>query len=364
MIVGGPALERGPSRVEGPKMRADSEISALLDGLLEAGVSPRYVSRLAAELEDHYEDLEAEALRFGVPPDEASADAKRRLGAAPAIASEFAKRPELRSWLCRSVWLADLLRTLSAAYVVAVSPFRTVLGGHGVVLRYTAATAAGTGVTLGLLLLMTLLLSPPVSSIEFLNGDSAILRPDVRERLRARPPASAGEPAVAPAVAPVGPRSEIAARPTLPPRGLRSSPAARPSTPEHRVAVAAGLPSEPFWTQPALAAPQAFAPDPRELAAMLQPSLDLRRIQPIAQKPPSYPSFAARRGIEGYVVVEFTVTRHGEVHAPVIVESSSSIFHEAALEAASGLRYRPRIIGGETVDVVGVRTVIRFELDV
>jgi len=358
-------------------MRADSEIGALLEALLESGVAPRYVSRLASELEDHFHDLEAEARRFGIPPDEAAADARRRLGASSAIANEFAKRPELRSWIHRSPWLAALLRALVAVYVGAAAPFRAAFGEHGVMLRYTAATAVGTGVTLGLLLLMTLMLSPVASGIEFGNGGDAAVRPKLDESLRVRPPRPAGEPAAAAARAPVRDRRETAALgvAATPPRAPQWTPSARPSAPERRVAFEPA--GEPFWTSRPVVTPSFSASDPRAFVAtlqpsldprafvtMLQPSLDPREFRPVVQRPPSYPAAAARRGLEGYVVVEYTVTRHGEVQAPVIVESSSSIFHEAALEAASGLRYQPRVIGGETVDVVGVRTVIRFELEV
>src|SRR5690606_23107542 len=57
-------------------MPANPDIDALLAELLDSGVSPKYVSRLASELDDHYADLEAEARRLGVPAGDAAVDAK------------------------------------------------------------------------------------------------------------------------------------------------------------------------------------------------------------------------------------------------------------------------------------------------
>ena len=45
---------------------------------------------------------------------------------------------------------------------------------------------------------------------------------------------------------------------------------------------------------------------------------------PIVKVAPVYPSRALSRGLEGFVIVEFTVTRQGTVRDPVVVESTSS----------------------------------------
>lgn len=141
-------------------MRADSEFEALVSELLKSGVSPKYVSRLAGELEDHFADLEEEARRFGVPEEEAPADALERLGAAAAIAREFAQRPELNSWIHRYGWIDFLRRVLLSAYLALVLPWHIVAASQGTLLRYSAAAAGGSGITVCLLLVMTLVLSP------------------------------------------------------------------------------------------------------------------------------------------------------------------------------------------------------------
>jgi len=83
---------------------------------------------------------------------------------------------------------------------------------------------------------------------------------------------------------------------------------------------------------------------------------------PIVKVAPVYPSRALSRGLEGYVIVEFTVTRQGTVRDPVVVESSSSLFDRAAVEAALKFKYKPRVIDGEPVEVPGVRNKITFEI--
>ena len=83
---------------------------------------------------------------------------------------------------------------------------------------------------------------------------------------------------------------------------------------------------------------------------------------PIVKVAPVYPSRALSRGLEGYVIVEFTVTRTGTVADVVVVESTSSLFERAASEAALKFKYKPRVIDGEPVEVPGVRNKITFEI--
>lgn len=83
---------------------------------------------------------------------------------------------------------------------------------------------------------------------------------------------------------------------------------------------------------------------------------------PIVKVAPVYPNRALTRGLEGYVIVEFTVTRQGTVRDVVVVESTSSLFERAATEAALKFKYKPRVIDGEPVEVPGVRNKITFEI--
>ncbi|MDV6315692.1 energy transducer TonB [Idiomarina sp. HP20-50] len=85
---------------------------------------------------------------------------------------------------------------------------------------------------------------------------------------------------------------------------------------------------------------------------------------PIVKVQAAYPRRALQRGIEGYVVVEFTVTKQGSVRNPVVVEAEpEGIFDEAAMDAVLKFKYKPRVIDGEPVEVDGVRNRMTFEMN-
>ena len=84
---------------------------------------------------------------------------------------------------------------------------------------------------------------------------------------------------------------------------------------------------------------------------------------PIVKVAPVYPARAASRGLEGYVIVQYTVTRQGTTKDIAVVESTSSLFDRAAVESAAKYKYKPRVINGEAVEVPGVQTKITFQLE-
>jgi len=85
---------------------------------------------------------------------------------------------------------------------------------------------------------------------------------------------------------------------------------------------------------------------------------------PIYKKPPVYPRRAVVRGIEGYVLLEFTVTREGGIRdAKVIDANPPRIFDQAALDAVGQFRYIPRVVNGEPVEVDGVTNRIAFSFN-
>ena len=84
---------------------------------------------------------------------------------------------------------------------------------------------------------------------------------------------------------------------------------------------------------------------------------------PIVKVAPVYPRRAQTRGIEGYVILEFIVTKTGAVTNPVVVEAKPpGIFNRAAINAALKFKYKPKVVNGEAIDVAGVRNKITFEL--
>lgn len=85
---------------------------------------------------------------------------------------------------------------------------------------------------------------------------------------------------------------------------------------------------------------------------------------PLVRVPPDYPARAVNRGIEGWVLVEFTITGTGSVKDAKVVDAKpANIFNDAALKAISRWRYNPKIENGQPVERVGVRTIIRFDLE-
>jgi len=85
---------------------------------------------------------------------------------------------------------------------------------------------------------------------------------------------------------------------------------------------------------------------------------------PIVKVAPIYPRRALSRGIEGYVIVEFIVTKNGSVRSPMIIESKpKGIFDQAAKEAAKKFKYKPRVIDGVATEVAGVQNKITFKMN-
>ncbi len=121
-------------------------------------------------------------------------------------------------------------------------------------------------------------------------------------------------------------------------------------------------------------------PPPNPLSAANKPALnlDLGRAKlgalmvpgedgdatPLFRMPPLYPIHAERGGFEGWVDVEFTVSRSGRVVEPrVLAADPPRVFDQAALEAVLKWKYRPKVEGGVSVNRPGVRVRIRFELE-
>lgn len=310
--------------------------------LLDAGITPRLARRLRAELEDHYRDLECEALTYESAPGRAAREARRRLGADAVIVREFLRRPELRSWIYRSSALTWVLRTVTRVYLwsrplwLATAPWRAPIA------RYAAAAALALVVTGGTLLVLEASLR---ASLPLTN--------EPRQLVTAVPVPEARETGVVPA-----PRvhydNEVVVRPG-------------DSWPDYVYLPAEQRPASPIldpWRQvsDSLALEP---PEPELFAGVERTSFAVAHgeLTPIMRVAPRFPAFAARRGIEGYVVIEYTVTSTGTVRDVVVIESSDSLFEGPAVNAISKFLYRPRVVDGKAVAVRGVRTRMRFVLE-
>ena len=85
---------------------------------------------------------------------------------------------------------------------------------------------------------------------------------------------------------------------------------------------------------------------------------------PIVKVAPIYPQRALSRGVEGFCVVQYTVTRQGTIRDPFVIEDqcTSSLFHRASVQAAMKFKYKPRVIDGQAVEVPGVQNKFTYEI--
>lgn len=83
---------------------------------------------------------------------------------------------------------------------------------------------------------------------------------------------------------------------------------------------------------------------------------------PIVKVPPEYPRRALSRNLEGYCVVEFTVTKTGSVRDPFVTDCSSALFEQSSLQAVLKFKYKPRVEDGEPVEVSGVKNMFTYKL--
>jgi len=82
---------------------------------------------------------------------------------------------------------------------------------------------------------------------------------------------------------------------------------------------------------------------------------------PISTPLPVYPEIARRAGIEGTVWVHMWVTKEGTVKKGVVLKSTSEIFNQSALDAATQWTFTPAIMNNQPV-AVWVSVPFRFQL--
>ena len=85
---------------------------------------------------------------------------------------------------------------------------------------------------------------------------------------------------------------------------------------------------------------------------------------PIVKVAPIYPRRAQTRGISGYCIVEYTVTKTWSIRDPQAVDCQpSGIFDRASVKAATKFKYKPRVVDGEPIEVAGVQNKFTYELE-
>lgn len=84
-------------------------------------------------------------------------------------------------------------------------------------------------------------------------------------------------------------------------------------------------------------------------ASFYQP--DARDASRLPTAPPDYPERLFARGVEGYVVLAYTVGTDGRAHDPVVLYSEpDGVFDAAALAGTSSWRFLPKRVGGQDVE--------------
>ena len=85
---------------------------------------------------------------------------------------------------------------------------------------------------------------------------------------------------------------------------------------------------------------------------------------PFLTPAPEYPQRALARGVEGWVLVSFTIAATGAVADPMVVDANPpGVFDAAALRAVMRYRYRPQIVAGVPTRTPGMLLRIYFELE-
>lgn len=84
---------------------------------------------------------------------------------------------------------------------------------------------------------------------------------------------------------------------------------------------------------------------------------------PIVKVPAQYPRRAAERGIEGWVMLQFTVTKQGTVTDISVIDADpKGYFERSAKRAAAKWKYKPKVVNGQPIAVTGVKHKVTFEM--
>ena len=77
----------------------------------------------------------------------------------------------------------------------------------------------------------------------------------------------------------------------------------------------------------------------------------------------SYPRRAQERGIEGYAVVQFTITTEGEIKDIQVIESEpKGVFDRSAIKATNEYQYEPCIENGQAFEIKDKKLKFSFQL--
>ena len=92
--------------------------------------------------------------------------------------------------------------------------------------------------------------------------------------------------------------------------------------------------------------------------------LDYIPAPPVKRVEPMYPAMAAKKNIEGEVVLQFDISKTGTTENIKVIKSTpEGVFDKSAITALKQWKYKPRIQGGIPEKQVGLKVALSYELD-
>lgn len=89
-----------------------------------------------------------------------------------------------------------------------------------------------------------------------------------------------------------------------------------------------------------------------------------REEMPLVRVEPEYPPRALSRGVEGWALIQFSVTAAGTTTDVKAVQSQPpGVFDQAAVRAVSSWKYNPKVEGGAAVERRGMRVLLSFKIN-
>ncbi len=84
---------------------------------------------------------------------------------------------------------------------------------------------------------------------------------------------------------------------------------------------------------------------------------------PLYRVEPRYPAKALKRGMEGYVVMSFTIDSQGRPIAVKVIDANPRrVFEREAIRALKKWKYQPKVINGKAIEQVGQTVKLEFRL--
>ncbi|GGC82303.1 energy transducer TonB [Vreelandella lutescens] len=233
-------------------------------------------------------------------------------------------------------------------------------------MRHAFSMLGGIALAVGLFWMLALLVAPPEQQVDdpiMSMSMTMVEAPEVAPEQETPPPtpaqaAPAPPPMPTPAPAPVAtstialPEVELPDAPVEPVELESELPELTEARPEPTPQPAREPAPEPA-PQPAETAAPSPLPEPstaqREAAPAAEPApsnepVSVGQVAPTSRVNPSYPPRAQRRGMEGFVEVEFVIQRNGSVDSGSIRVTNAQprrVFEEAARDAIARWQFEP-----------------------